>query len=121
FGLASLALARMGAGTPDALIAAAMMSAGIGLGILLPNMTLFTQSAAPRARLGVATAMLQSTRMIGGLMGMAVIGTLVSHRYVAEVDALLRTNDGLRWTSALGDPQILLDPALARNFSDSLA
>ncbi|MCC6302654.1 MAG: MFS transporter [Gammaproteobacteria bacterium] len=121
FGLASLALARMGAGTPDALIAAAMMSAGIGLGILLPNMTLFTQSIAPRARLGVATAMLQSTRMIGGMLGMAIIGTLVSHRYVAEVDALLRANDGLRWAAALGDPQILLDRGLADDFGTALA
>lgn len=121
FCLAALALTRMGAGTPDALIAAAMMSAGIGLGILLPNMTLFTQSAAPRARLGVATAMLQSMRMIGGMLGMAIVGTLVSHRYVAEVDILLLASDGMRWAPQLGDPQILLDTALARNFSDSLA
>lgn len=121
FWLATLALTQMGAGTPDALIAAAMMSAGIGLGILLPNLTLFTQSTAPRHRLGVATAMLQSTRMIGGMLGMAIVGTLVSHRYVTEIDTLLEGNDGMQWAARLGDPQILLDRALADNFGATLA
>ncbi len=121
FWLAALALTQMGHDTPDALIAAAMMSAGIGLGILLPNLTLFTQSTAPRARLGVATAMLQSTRMIGGMLGMALIGTLVSHRYVAEIDTMLLAGDGLQWAPRLGDPQILLDPGLAHDFSAALA
>jgi EmrB/QacA subfamily drug resistance transporter len=117
FWLAAVALAQTTAVTPHTLLAVTMMCAGAGLGMLLPNLTLFTQAIAPRTRLGVATAMLQSTRMIGGMLGMAIIGTLMSHLYHQEINGLLLAGGGTQWARWLTDPQILVDPTLAGDFS----
>ena len=117
FWVAALGLTQTAIGTPHALIAVIMMLGGAGLGLLLPNLTLFAQASAPRTQLGVATAMLQSTRMIGGMLGMALIGTLVSHRYAQGVNVMLQDGNGVRWTHWLDDPQILVSHTLAAKFS----
>jgi MFS family permease len=87
----------------------AMVAGGIGIGLLLPNLTLFAQASAPRTQLGIATAMLQSTRMIGSMLGTALSGALVHHVYVRNVDGRLR------------DPQILVDHGLAMRFVGSMS
>jgi hypothetical protein len=78
--------------------------------------TLFAQASAPRAQLGVATAMIQSMRMIGGMLGTALIGTLVSHLYAYRIGAMLQARGGAQWASWLHEPQILVDHALAARF-----
>ena len=79
---------------------------GLGLGFVLPNLTIFAQQTAGREHLGIATALLQSLRMIGGMIGTAMTGSLVTHMYASGVrDALDRS--GGDWFRDLGDPQIL--------------
>ncbi len=116
FCAASLALAHITVDTPHSLIAAIMMLAGLGLGLLLPNLTLLAQASAPRVQLGVATAMLQSTRMIGSMLGIALIGTLVSHRYTRNVNEMLQSGNDTQWVSWLNNPQVLVNHALAEKF-----
>jgi MFS family permease len=116
FWLAALALTQTTIATPHALIAVTMMLVGLGLGLLLPNLTLFAQASAPRVQLGVATAMLQSMRMIGGMLGMALAGTLVSHRYAHGVNDMLQADNGIQWARWLDDPQILVNHTLAAKF-----
>ncbi len=116
FAVAALALTQIGAQTPHALIVAAMVCAGLGLGLLLPNLTLFAQYSVPRARLGVTTAMMQSTRMFGGMLGMALIGMLLAHGYGRRVGELLPAEGG-QLAGWLEDPQILVDPRLVADFS----
>ncbi|HTY98438.1 MAG TPA: MDR family MFS transporter [Rhodocyclaceae bacterium] len=117
FWLTALALTQTSAATPRPLIAGVMALGGLGLGMLLPNITLFVQASAPRTQLGVATAMLQSMRMVGGMLGMALGGTLVSRIYAHGVDRLLADGDGARWSSWLEDPQILVNRGLAERFT----
>lgn len=117
FCAAALALTQTTITTPHTLIAAIMMLAGLGLGLLLPNLTLLAQASAPRVQLGVATAMLQSTRMIGSMLGIALIGALVSHRYTRNVNDMLQTGNGKQWASWLSDPQVLVNHALAGKFN----
>ncbi len=113
---AALALTQTTAATPHAQIVAIMALGGLGLGSLLPNVTLSVQAAAPRSQLGVATAMVQSTRMVGSMLGTAVVGTLVARLYAHKVDALL--GGGLEpWRAALAAPRILVDHAQAARFS----
>lgn len=81
FGIAVLMLTQTQRDTAHPLVVLAMVLCGMGLGVLLPNITLFTQDCAPRTQLGVATAMLQSLRMVGGMLGTALIGTLIQHRH----------------------------------------
>ncbi|MGE5467877.1 MAG: MDR family MFS transporter [Ignavibacteria bacterium] len=112
--IAALALTQTTAATPHALVVAAMVTAGLGLGSLLPNVTLSVQATAPRAQLGVATAMVQSTRMMGSMLGTAVVGTLVTRLYAWKIEAL---PDAARWREWLAEPQILVDHALAARFA----
>ncbi len=111
FGTATFGLAHLEPQTAHPLIAATMMTAGLGIGMLMPNLTLFVQGNAHRSQLGVATAMLQSTRMIGGMLGTAIVGTLVSHRYASEMLAIRN------WGKRLSDPQILVNHRLASKFA----
>ena len=120
FWLAALALTQTTGATPHALVVVAMMCCGLGIGLLLPNLTLFTQASAQRTQLGVATAMLQSMRMVGGMLGTALIGTFVSHLYVSRVNDMLEASRGERWTSWLDDPQILVNHALADKFAAAM-
>ena len=96
--------------TRHVLVALCMATGGLGLGLLMPNLTLFVQACAPRAQLGVATAMLQSTRMIGGMIGTALVGVLVSHHYSAGIASMIGN-------PRLEDPQILVNKALAAKFT----
>jgi EmrB/QacA subfamily drug resistance transporter len=116
FCVAALGLTQIISTTPHALVITAMVMGGLGLGTLLPNLTLFVQASAPRVQLGVATAMLQSMRMVGGMLGTALIGTMVSHQYTRGIDELLQARQAQRWARWLADPQVLVDPALATRF-----
>ncbi len=120
FWVAAFALTQTTATTSHTLVVLAMMAGGIGIGVLLPNLTLFAQASAARTQLGVATAMLQSTRMMGGMLGTALVGVMVSHRYRLGVGEMLAGQTGASWGSWLGDPQILVNPALARKFEQAV-
>src|SRR3546814_18616307 len=53
--------------------------------------------------------MIQSVRMIGGMLGMAIVGTLVTHYYISGVrDAVSHAGSGA-WHSMLEDPQVLVN------------
>jgi len=117
FGLmlaASVGIVFMDRETPKALVLAYMMMAGLGLGFVLPNLTVFAQETAGRSLLGISTAMLQSVRMIGGMIGTAVVGTLVGHYYVAGVRAAVPEGQG--WGAMLEDPQVLVNHAVQSDF-----
>jgi len=95
--------------TPHGQIAAYMLIAGLGLGFIMPNLTVFGQQAAGRAHLGIATALMQSLRMIGGMLGTAVVGTVVSHAYVSGVAQGLKGPAAEAGTAPLADPRVLMD------------
>jgi hypothetical protein len=86
-----------------------MVVGGLGLGFVMPNLTIFAQQTAGREHLGIATALLQSLRMIGGMIGTALTGTLVSHMYASGVRSALDSANASHWFADLGDPQILIN------------
>lgn len=102
--------------TAGILIALIMMVGGLGLGFVMPNLTVYTQETAGRSLLGIATAMLQSSRMIGGMLGLAIVGTLVNHYYIAGVRNSVRYVDSAGWLHQLQDPQILVNAAIKNDF-----
>jgi predicted MFS family arabinose efflux permease len=55
-----------------------MSLCGIGLGFMLPNFTLFMQMLAEQRDVGVASALVQTTRSLGGAFGTALVGILVA-------------------------------------------
>jgi hypothetical protein len=71
--------ATMLSGTsPHALGAVSMGAAGVGLGFIFNNLNVFAQELSGPTRFGITTALIQSTRMVGGMLGTATIGALVS-------------------------------------------
>ncbi|WP_338925833.1 MFS transporter [Mycetohabitans endofungorum] len=113
-GFALLALSCVGVAVstramPQGWLMVCMALGGLGLGFVTPNLTVFAQQSASREHLGIVTALLQSLRMIGGMLGTAVTGTLVSHWYASGVrDTLARSHAGA-WFDAFGDPQVLIN------------
>jgi len=112
FALVALACLGMVVATrsmPQWLLMSFMMVGGLGLGFVMPNLTIFAQQTAGREHLGIATALLQSLRMIGGMIGTALTGTLVSYMYASGVRSALENDRASQWFADLGDPQILIN------------
>lgn len=57
---------------------------GVALGFLLPNLTLFMQMLSERRDIGVASALVQTTRAIGSAAGTALVGIAISHTSVLD-------------------------------------
>jgi predicted MFS family arabinose efflux permease len=55
-----------------------MSLCGIGLGFMLPNFTLFMQMLAEQRDVGVALALVQTTRALGSAFGTALVGIVVA-------------------------------------------
>jgi EmrB/QacA subfamily drug resistance transporter len=102
--------------TSHTIIMAAMALAGLGIGLLLPNLTLIVQASAAKTQLGIATAMLQSMRMVGSMMGAAVIGSIISSQYTMKVHALLVVEKSPQLESSLDNPQILFSQEKSDQF-----
>lgn len=93
-----------------------MIVGGFGLGFIIPNLTVFVQETAGREVLGIAMAMVQSVRMIGGMIGTVVVGTLVTHHYVSSVTQAVPQGQGTAWLATLQDPQVLVNQAAQSDF-----
>lgn len=96
---------------------------GMGLGFSMLNLTLFTQSLSPHEFLGIATAMQKSLRLVGGMIGAAVMATLLSWLYSAQVAhdfAILNQPEAAAYFS---NPQSLIpgaDHALGRYSTETV-
>jgi EmrB/QacA subfamily drug resistance transporter len=64
--------------SPSWWIILTMSVCGVGLGFLLPNFTLFMQMLAEQRDVGVASALVQTTRALGSAFGTALVGILVA-------------------------------------------
>jgi MFS transporter, DHA2 family, methylenomycin A resistance protein len=62
------------------LLACLLAVLGGGLALVLPSMTEAVMSHAPRAQSGVASGMLNVSRQVGGVIGVAILGTLVGNQ-----------------------------------------
>lgn len=68
--------------TPAWWILLSLFVSGTALGFLLPNLTLFMQMLADRRDVGVASALVQTTRAVGSAVGTAAVGIAVAHASV---------------------------------------
>ncbi len=62
---------------------------GIGLGLVMSPMTTAVMSTVPQARAGMASATLNTTRQVGGVFGIAVLGAIVTSVYTVQFKAAL--------------------------------
>src|SRR5215472_6229963 len=75
--------------TSYAIIAAQMVVLGTGMGLTQAPATEAIIGAVPKQKAGIASAVNGSTRLFGGTLGVAVIGSVAASLYAARLTALL--------------------------------
>ncbi len=75
-----LALTASGPGTPYWRLVLPMLAAGAGMALTMPAATTAVMEPAPAGRGGTAAGLLNAARQVGGAVGVAVGGSLVSGR-----------------------------------------
>jgi EmrB/QacA subfamily drug resistance transporter len=128
-GTALLTRVRPDMGQAELMVALALM--GMGMGASIPAFLISVQSTVDKSNLGAATATVQFSRTIGGTLGVAVLGVLLSSRITAALigqgldpasvplDALLA--EGGPGAGALGEQaRLALASALSQLFASTL-
>jgi EmrB/QacA subfamily drug resistance transporter len=82
-------LSRMTAATGEDEILLYMALLGLGIGASMTIFSVVVQSAFPKARLGQVTSNLQFFREIGGVIGLAILGSVMTGRFQTHFEAAL--------------------------------
>jgi hypothetical protein len=70
----------MGMDTSKLIASSYMMVIGLGMGLVMPLLTLVLQETFPKSELGVVTSSSQFFRQIGGTFGMTILGAIMNSR-----------------------------------------
>src|SRR5258707_5764953 len=76
-------------GTGYFTIALQMVLYGIGMGLTSAPATEAIMGAVPRAKAGVGSAVTDTTRLLGGTLGVAIIGSVYASLYSSRLDSRL--------------------------------
>ena len=76
--LGSLVLLLVGEETSYLLILANLLIVGIGGGLVQPSSVAALLSSVPAERVGVASAVVNASRQVGGVLGVALLGSLIA-------------------------------------------
>jgi EmrB/QacA subfamily drug resistance transporter len=105
---------RMTPTTPPVHVAALMFLAGFGSGVLFTATAVVVQRSLPSSQLGAGFGAMRYVGQIGGMLGVAIVGTVVNgslvselHRRLSSVAARQLAAAGVRFTSG---PQALISP-----------
>jgi predicted MFS family arabinose efflux permease len=106
-------LATMTASTSLFTAGVYMVIAGLGLGVYFSVLNLAAQNAIPRSRLGVGTGSVRFLGQLGGVLGVAIVGTVVNNTISSDIVKRLPvgavkqlTPAGLQYAT---NPQILVN------------
>ncbi len=88
---------------------------GIGIGIIMPCYTIAVQNSVPYHLLGTATSLMVFARSIGGTLGLAVLGAVMSNRFrfhfINHLPPVVKTMvTPERLNILVGNPQALISP-----------
>ena len=94
-GIGLLALTQISGSTPMPLVQLALIVIGAGLGLNTGPVNAVAVAAVPAARSGTASGLLNTARMVGATMGIALLGAIyAAHAQAGGTPAML---SGLRW------------------------
>jgi len=115
--LGMLLVSTLGADAQYSAIVLYMIVLGLGSGLTGPTLTISAQNASRPGELGVVTALLQFARSMGNTLGTAVFGSILTLRFLPEMQAAVPAQLAARLDAAslesIRDPQALLNPASA--------
>jgi MFS family permease len=106
---ASLAVIALRGNEPHLVWMACMGASGLGLGLVGTSLTVCSQQIVSRDHLGAATALLQSLRTFGGMLGTAMTGALLGHLYTMGVHRSLDSYQATQWFKSFASPELLVD------------
>jgi EmrB/QacA subfamily drug resistance transporter len=86
--LAFLLMSHMGSGTSRSITGRNMLLAGMGMGLIMVPLLIAVQNAVPKRDLGAATSATTFFRSIGGAVGVAVMGAVLSHELAGQLRRL---------------------------------
>lgn len=89
---------------------------GLGLGGTLPVFTVAVQNSVPNTFRGFATSMLLFYRLVGGMMGLAVLGAVLTKRFSKRLEGMISENvrgslSPDRLDAIEKNPRVLFDPS----------
>lgn len=114
-GTGLLALMQISATTPMALVQLALIVIGVGLGLNTGPVNAVAVAAVTAARSGTASGLLNTARMTGATMGIALLGAIyASHAQAGGTQAML---DGLHWAFLGGAVAELIGTVIALLFT----
>ncbi len=90
-----------------------MVIVGLGIGPFFSILTLTAQNSVPRSRLGVGTGAVRFFGLLGGVIGLAVIGTVVNNTLSSELASRLPVSANQlppQLLSLATNPQALINP-----------
>lgn len=110
-------LGQMDVHATNGLVIRDMVVTGLGLGVTLSLFTIVVQNAFPLREMGVVTATLQFFRSIGGTIGIAIFGSLLTSRFTQElpkhIPPTLHRLLPSTTLSTVSNPSVLLSPTAA--------
>jgi len=117
--IGTVLFARMNASTQPSDVLVAMITAGFGMGLMLPGYTVAVQNAAPYKYMGVATASSTFFRSIGSTVGVAIFGSLLLTHYHHDFASAVPRGIPQEAVTAFANPLLLsqMRPQLETTFS----
>lgn len=109
--LACLSVVALRGNEPHLIWMSCMGVSGLGLGLVATSLTICSQQIVARDHLGAATALLQSLRTFGGMLGTAMTGALLGHLYTRGVHRSLDSYQATQWFKSFASPALLVDRA----------
>jgi DHA2 family methylenomycin A resistance protein-like MFS transporter len=89
-GAGLLGLIAVGQGTPYGLVVVPLIAVGFGMSFTMPAATTAVIEGAPADRSGLASGVINAARQVGGVIGVAVLGALISGSHGSGFIAGLR-------------------------------
>ena len=95
---------------------------GVGLGTTFPTFTLSVQNSVPFRLMGISTSALQFYRSIGGMLGLAILGSVMAGRFASKLEDTVPENISAALPPGQLDdikdnPQALIDPSAVDRLS----
>lgn len=91
-----------------------LVMVGAGLGLTMLTLLIAVQQAVPRSQLGIATSLNQFSRSIGGAVGVAIMGTVLSAGLTSYLSDVARKNPNAlsqaRAVELAANPNALIEP-----------
>src|SRR5438128_2044200 len=116
-------LSQITPSSPEWRVVVALIVVGLGIGVTFPLYLTAVQTALPRQYLGVASSQIQFWRNLGGTVGSAILGAVLSNRlpdYLATRVAATGIPSQARKNLPTGNANAILDPSLLSHLPQAI-